>query len=199
MDRRNMLAFMWLKQHTSYMNRILFSLLCCFILAHCSSAPKANVSESKENKVELDTKHPVIISWQDKAQRLTILIGRLGNPVMLYSTDMSPYSDNANGSVWVGTDFPYEKVIELLKYVRSYYKELRYFALSDVLEEDSPKISSNALFLGARTEGAVKLKLKAWTSTDFEKLRKVKNKEEMHALIRSKYPDELKNKSTGQR
>ena len=98
-----------------------------------------------------------------------------------------PYSHNASTAIWLGVNFPHDKAIRMILWARNYYHELRYFALSDYVSPGTKRYD-NDLFLGGSTRKALKLQLIPWLSKDFKKLKKVKSKQQLHELIRSKYP-----------
>lgn len=130
----------------------------------------------------------VTLTWQDRAGRMVILISDLKIPVSIQPRDAMPYSGNASAAVWVGEEFPYDKAIQILKWARNYYRELRYLALSDYASPGRNSLRKE-LFIGGSTETAVeKLSLRAWTDADWRKLDSVNSQEAFHALIRAKYP-----------
>lgn len=108
-------------------------------------------------------------------------------PVSIEPAGPMPYSANSSAAVWIGKDFPVDQVGEVVDIGRTYYKELRYVAMSDYGIEDPPRQIHYDIMLGGSTETAMKLNLKAWSDADFKKLKAVKSKEELVALVRSKY------------
>jgi hypothetical protein len=164
----------------SYTLRAGLAALCLVAAAGCASFDSLLGREPKEPYVTL--------AWQDRAGRMVILISDLKIPVSIQPPDAMPYSGNASAAVWVGEEFPYDKAIQILKWARNYYKELRYLALSDYASPGRGSVRKE-LFIGGSTETAVeKLSLRAWTDADWRKLDSVNSQEAFHALIRAKYP-----------
>lgn len=129
----------------------------------------------------------VMLAWQDKVFRCAVLVKDTGIDAIVDAPTPLPYSPNAAGSIWVGTQFPAEQVAEIIDIGRTYYPELRYVALSDHSMESPPDQVHHELYLGGSTETALKLGLKAWTDADFQKLKTFKTAADLHAFIRSKY------------
>lgn len=157
------------------------------LLALCLAAPAG--CASLDSLFSREPREPyVTLAWQDRAGRMVILISDLKIPVSIQPPDAMPYSGNASAAVWVGEEFPYDKAIQILKWARNYYKELRYLALAEYASPGRNSVRKE-LFIGGSTETAVeKLKLRAWTDADWRKLDSVNSQEAFHALIRAKYP-----------
>jgi hypothetical protein len=129
-----------------------------------------------------DEKPRVILAYQDKAKRCAILLRELQVAVKIQPMGDLPYSSNASAAIWVGKTFPFTEAIEVIKIARRYYDDLRYVALSDY-GWNPPGAIHREIFVGGSTEAALKLKLKAWTDSDFSALEKVKSQEEFNAFI----------------
>ncbi len=129
----------------------------------------------------------VVFTWQEKANRAAVMVRDLGIDVIGEPVGPLPYSPNASTAVWLGINFPVDQVAEIIDISRTYYPELRYIALSDYGLEDPPAQVHSEMFIGGSTETALKLGLKAWTDADFKKLKTLKTKDEIFAMIRSKY------------
>ena len=139
------------------------------------------------------TREPlVVLTWHKGAYRLAVLLReeykleKSNLKVKIGPRDPLPYSHNASAAVWVGIHFPHEKAIEAIRFAKRYYKELRYFALSD-RHPDRREAFHYQLFIGGSTETALNMDLRAWTEEDFVKLETIKTKKKFHDLIRSKY------------
>ncbi len=128
----------------------------------------------------------VTLAWHERAKRLAILASDLKLNARIQPPSAMPYSDNASTAIWLGTEFPYDKAIQMIRWGHNYYKELRYIALSDLASPATERYDYD-LFLGGATKKALKLKLKAWSPADFRKLYRAKNQARFHALIRSHY------------
>lgn len=129
-----------------------------------------------------------IFAAQDYASRCVILAKDLEINSYIQPYGEMPYSSNASAGVWIGTEFPVEIAIEIVSFSRKYYKDMRYFVLSDYKDPGAPRQIHHEMFVGGDTETALKLGLTAWTEKDFARLKSLKTKEEFHELIRSKYP-----------
>ena len=135
-----------------------------------------------------DSKKPIVILTHNKRVfQLAILLKDHKLKVNIRPRDPLPFSSNASAAVWIGNKFPYKKAITAIQLSRKYYRDLRYFALSDI-QADRPKQVHYQLFIGGSTETALLYKLKAWHKQDFNKLKIITTKEEFHKLILSKYP-----------
>lgn len=135
-----------------------------------------------------DSRPRVYLSHQDRAGQLRILIGDLEIPAVILPPDDLPYSANASGAIWIGTEFPFERAQQIIQWARNYYTELRYVALSDYSNPSGARFRYE-LFIGGSTETAVeRLRLRAWTEADFRKLAQARDREAFDAVIRSKYP-----------
>ncbi|MBX7058940.1 MAG: hypothetical protein K1X75_12810 [Leptospirales bacterium] len=135
-----------------------------------------------------DTRPRVFLTYQDKANRMRILISDLQLPAIILPPDDLPYSANASGAIWIGVEFPFDKAQQIIKWARNYYSELRYVALSDYSNPGAYRFQYE-LFIGGSTETAVRdLRLRAWTEADFRKLDQARNAEDFQSLIRSHYP-----------
>ncbi len=148
------------------------------MLNSCLSAPHYN-------------KASLTLAWNEKAKRMLILGKDLELHTRLQGRGALPYSDNDHTAVWVGVDFPFQKAVKLIGWSRNYYRELRYFALSDLVSPFTKRYDKD-LFIGGATSKALELGLRAWTQRDFAKLGRVKTKAQFHRLIRSRYPKQAK-------
>jgi len=133
-------------------------------------------------------KSRVILTHHRGAYRLAILVKDLGENPRIRPRDPLPFSHNASGAVWVGVKFPFEKAKEIILLSRNYYKELKYFALSDK-RPGVPESVHRTLYIGGSTSAALNMKLLAWSEEEFAQLKKIKTKEEFFQLIRSRYGD----------
>jgi hypothetical protein len=140
-------------------------------------------------------RHAIVLEYNKNAYRAKILLEDMPVKVSIAPPGPLPYSPNASASVWVGSDFPFQDAVNAIAISRKYYPQIRYVALSDYRLERAPQGIHRELYIGGSTDTAVRLDLKAWTDADFNQLKKVKNKDELHSLIRSRYP-EVKNKVT---
>ena len=129
----------------------------------------------------------VILEYSDFAHRPEVLIQDIGLDTAISPPGDLEFSANASAAVWLGKEFPYEKAIEVLLITKRYYTELRYIALSDY-ELDPPDSAHFEIYVGGSTDTAVRLRLKAWSNEDFQKLRSVQSREEYVAMIESHYP-----------
>ena len=138
----------------------------------------------------LSKKNTVSFTWHEKAESLIILAKDIGLSPRILPRGPFPYSDNKNTAIWVGIDFPYKQAVQMILWSRKYFKELRYFALSDYVSSYTDRYDKN-LFIGGSTRKALKLKLVAWTKKDFAKLKKIKSQKAFHKMIRKRYPKVL--------
>ena len=131
-------------------------------------------------------KPTLTLSWHERGRALLVL----GKDLNLYSRmqppEASPYSDNALGAIWLGVDFPYDKAIKMILWSRNYFLELRYVALSDLVSSHT-NIYDKDLYIGGSTRKALRIGLQPWTEKDFNYLKKITSKEQLHKFIRSHY------------
>ncbi len=151
-------------------NNILF----LFLLMNCHSF---SFTEQKQN-------HFIILTYNEKVSSVKILMEELEIPAEIIKTS-EPYTHNSFAVLSIGENFPYDKFIEILGFIKNYYPELRYI---DLIQKKD-KVPDNILYqlyIGASTEIAIKKNLKAWNQKDFEELKKIKNHEEMIQVILNK-------------
>jgi len=150
--------------------------------------------------MERENKPRVVLAYQDKARRCAMLLRELDVVVKIQPQSDLPYSPNASTAIWVGTEFPYDRAIEVIRIVQDYYSELRYVALSNH-GWNPPSSIHQEIFVGGSTEAALRLKLKAWSRQDFEALAKVKSQEAFHQFITARhdggYTDPFEDKAAG--
>ena len=167
---------------------ILFLAIFCFLaplgLGHCLSTP------TKTGKFTVN------FSWHERGKSLLILAKDLKLIARVQPRGPFPYSHNSNTAVWLGVDFPHDKAIRMISWSRNYYRQLRYIALSDYVSSYTDRYD-NDLFIGGSTRKALKLKLQPWTEKDFKRLKRVRNKKQLQALIRSRYAKGKKKKKKG--
>ncbi|MBL8018357.1 MAG: hypothetical protein JNM27_01710 [Leptospirales bacterium] len=149
------------------------------VLILCSSGCISQLFETPKPRV--------VLAWQEKVSHCAVFIKDMDLPVSIEREGPLPYSANSSAAVWIGKNFPPDQVGEVVDIGRTYYKELRYVAMSDYGIEDPPRQVHYDVVLGGSTETAMKLGLKAWNDQDFKKLKTVRTREELEALVRSKY------------
>ena len=156
---------------------LLFSLLLPFLLSGCLPGMKKAPEPS------------AILTYQKDSYKVLILLRDQKINTTIAPIEPVPYSPNASAAVWVGIHFPYELAIKSIFYARNYYKEIKYFALSDK-QGDPPDRIHYQIYIGGSTETALRAGLLAWTDADFKNLRKVRSQEQFHKFIRSKYSNQ---------
>lgn len=128
----------------------------------------------------------VVLARHDKSGRCSILVKDLGLPVSISPHGPLPYSKSASGALWVGTEFPFDKAIAVLKFCRNYYPEWRYISLSDYTNPGLDKLSRE-LYVGGSTERALCMGLQTWTDREKQKLYATRSQASFHKMIRAKY------------
>jgi len=161
-----------------YMRFILF--LPVFFLFSCISYLKQE-----------ETPH-VTLGYNEIAYRYAILLKDEELPHRFKKPTRMPYSDNARGMIWIGKFFPHEQAIDLILSARNYYKELKYVAFFDINPRIIPDKRNFELYIGAPTEDALKINLKAWDDKDFSALEKIKSEDDYRHMIVSRYPADIK-------
>lgn len=136
----------------------------------------------------IPSKPLVILDYHDRASRAAILVRDLGLSVRIRPPDEMPHSANATASVWVGSKFPPDKAVAAVMAARPYYKQVRYFALSDRLP-NVPEAIHHQIFIGGSTETALRMGLIAWKEEDFAKFEKMTDQKELHDFIKARYGD----------
>ena len=158
-------------------------------LVSCSSYyPRRKLGFKHRNRLS------VTLSWQPRARTLAILSTDLQLATRVQSRPYYPYSDNAYTAIWIGVDFPHDKASQMILWSKNYYQQIRYLALSDFVTPRTNRFRQN-LFIGGSTRKALQLSLKPWSKSDFRKLKKIQNKKDFHSLVRSKYGNNLDEKT----
>lgn len=150
--------------------------------------------------MDREKKLRVVLAYQDKARRCAMMLRELDVVVKIQPQSELPYSAHASTAIWVGTEFPYDRAIEVIGIALKYYEELRYVALSNH-GWNPPASIHQEIFVGGSTEAALRLRLKAWSRQDFEALSKIKSQEAFHQFIAARheggYTSPFEGKTTG--
>jgi hypothetical protein len=128
----------------------------------------------------------VVIAFQDRVSQVVVLVRDLDLPVTISPAEPMPYTHNSHAVLVVGHAFPYNKLAEILEFIRNYYTDLHYVKVTDPLDRRTLYTEHARLYVGASTDEAVKAGLIPWTTADFEELRRVKSQQEMIQLIKKK-------------
>lgn len=134
-----------------------------------------------------NTTPSVILAFHDTAGRCQILVRDLELPVTVAARTDLPYSENAQAALWIGTEFPWRKAIQVITDCRNYYPHIKYIALSDIRLIDGQEPGRYDLYLGAPTDRALCLGLEAWTVKQKQALLRSKTKAEFEERIRARY------------
>ncbi|EHQ06997.1 hypothetical protein [Leptonema illini] len=133
-----------------------------------------------------ETKPHVVIAFHDKAPQIVVLVRDMDLPITVAPAGSMPFTHNSHAVLIVGHAFPYEKLAEILEFVRNYYTDLHYVRVTDPLNRRTLYTEHARLYVGASTDEAVQAGLTPWTPADFEELRRVKSQQEMIQLIKRK-------------
>ncbi len=123
----------------------------------------------------------VILTSNESISSVVILIEEMNLKYQIYNP-IEPYTDNAFGVITIGEYFPVEKFIEILKFIRNYYPDLRYIQLTRK-KQNIPEKNLYSLFIANSTEIAIKNNLKALNDNDFKSLISLKSTDEIHNFI----------------
>ncbi len=153
---------------------------------------KSNVSFLSSFK----SKEPVVwITYHDEVAPITILLQE-SNIKFKIQIFEEPYTENSFALISLGENFPIHSFLEIMSYIRNYYPGLRYI---EIIEQKDHEIDiSYTLWIGNKTEIAIKKNLKAWEEKDFKKLLELKSKEEIHNWIKLKNQGSSISKPIGQ-
>lgn len=128
-----------------------------------------------------DYQPTVKLTNHDRVTQILVLLGDLELKSEVAQLDSMPFTQNSYSLLIVGEEFPYQKLSEILGFVRNYYTDLHYVALADknrfVLKNPAQ------LYIGAKADLAIQNQLTAWSANDFERLKAVKSQTEMQQLI----------------
>lgn len=158
----------------SFLNILLICIIVLFVM-RCASL--------WEDTYEAPT---VLLASHDKAGRCRILVKDLDLDVHFVPYGPLPYSENSTSAIWIGTHFPYKKAIDVLNYCRNYYPQIKYFAFSDHTNPGRNR-GKYELFVGAPTDRALCLGLRAFSLREKKKLLSSRSKEAFVKIIQSKY------------
>lgn len=123
----------------------------------------------------------VTMTYNENITSVVILIEELNLKYQIYNP-IEPFTDNAFGVISIGEKFPVEKFIEILKFIKNYYPDLRYIQLIQK-DKNIPERNLYGLFVANSTEIAIKNNLKALNDNDFKTLISLKSTEEIHKYI----------------
>ncbi|MFN3604502.1 MAG: hypothetical protein ACK4UJ_07310 [Leptonema sp. (in: bacteria)] len=138
----------------------------------------------KTSSFFLETKKPepfVVLTFHENVAPVAILLEESNLKFDIYYPK-EPFTENAFALISIEENFPVEKFIEILKYILNYYPGLRYLEIIP----SNKKSKNSLLWIGNKTEIAIKKNLKSWNKQDFEKLISLKNEKEVHQFILEK-------------
>ncbi|MCB1173139.1 MAG: hypothetical protein KDK39_06225 [Leptospiraceae bacterium] len=135
---------------------------------------------------ERESEEPtVILAFHDTAGRCQILVQDLELPVSIAPRTELPWSPNAQAALWIGSRFPWQKAIQVIIDCRNYYPHIKYIALSDLNTIEGRELGRYDLYLGAPTDRALCLGLKAWTVAEKSALLQSKSEQQFRQLIQA--------------
>lgn len=147
------------------------------------------------SEMEDDTNFEVHISPMPGSDRLARILTQKGYQASIYRapSDGSPLNASLfeHTAIWVGDQVPVDTVVQVIQIAKKTYPHLTYLFLND----DSrfvPSYVRYQLFIGGATSTAKDRRLKPLSSGDFEKLYRIAKQEDLHAFIRSFYPQSSK-------
>lgn len=168
--------------------RSLHFLILAIALLYC----KSNISLLSSFK----HKEPIVLlTFHDEVVPITILLEESKIKFEMQIPE-EPFTENSFALISLGENFPTNSFLEIMSYIRNYYPGLRYI---DILQQKDSQIDpSYTLWIGNKTEIAIKKNLKSWEEKDFRKLSELKKTEEIHNFIKLKNLGSSISKPTGQ-
>ena len=129
-----------------------------------------------------------------KSDEVLAALSRAGFPAHIFDRDENEefedqlYEESEGAAIWVGSKVPARSAVLSIKTVVRIWPHLRYMAIPGDHREEPPEAVHHQMFFGGSTTTAISDGLMQWTVAEIEAISDQPTLEDLHKLIRAKYP-----------